>query len=95
MADGELERKWKTFLPVALVEKSHLLGCLFQYALILDPALERKYTFMKEMLHYKEQLQPISTELQGTKIITYNWEQHKLLEELLRIISVEVSKVSF
>lgn len=26
---------------------------------------------------------------------TYNWKQHKLLEELLRIISVEVSKVSW
>ena len=62
MADGELERTWKTSLPVALVEKSHLLSGLFQYTLILDPALERKYTFMKEM-YYKEHMQPISTEL--------------------------------
>lgn len=78
--------------PEGLIKKSHFLSGLFQYSLILDPVLQRQNQYWNNAsINTSETF--FIWYVDSTKWNAYNGEQHKLLQELLGIISIEVSKV--
>lgn len=90
-------------LPERLVEKSHFLSRLFERPLILNPVLQRNTRKINHWCHSTQNsgrhffsafFWLKKEEQKDIKRRAYNGKEGKLLQEVLRVVSTEISKVS-